>query len=174
MPSKSRQEHKIKPLVQVKLAGKKYRFVRCKSPYMEHILYFRYLGWKFDYYFSRYKLGPSLHVSSPIFQYFQTPLSFILLYSMPMQVPSSLLNQKTLLATLIVLPLFEKANELTILIDLVSYASYTPLSPPCDFTMTVQICYSTGSWISLWKSQSTNCIATLKVHSYGYNWEIPI
>jgi len=111
MPSKSRQEHKIKPLVQVKLAGKKYRFVRCKSPYMEHILYFRYLGWKFDYYFSRYKLGPSLHVSSPIFQYFQTPLSFILLYSMSMQVPSSLLNQRTLVATLIVLPLFEKAEQ---------------------------------------------------------------
>ena len=111
MPSKSRQEHKIKPLVQVKLAGKKYRFVRCKSPYMEHILYFRYLGWKFDYYFSRYKLGPSLHVSSPIFQYFQTPLSFILLYSMSMQVPSSLLNQRTLVATLIVLPLFEKVEQ---------------------------------------------------------------
>jgi hypothetical protein len=40
---------------------------------------------------------------------------------------------------------YNTANELTIPIDLVSYASYTPLSPPCDFTTTVQICYSTGS-----------------------------
>lgn len=57
---------------------------------------------------------------------------------------------------------YNTAQELTIPVDFATYASYTPLSPPCDFTMTVQICYSTGSWIPEYHCE----IPIYKLHWY--------